>query len=195
MSEFEGKPTAARNPQEGVKNYTPEQILKAMEEEGVTVLKAPQEYHPVTLNYDGLESEYPNRSQMIAERAKEAADACGKFLAGGLFTDSFANHSQRRQWRHEMYEKYGDAFANLYAHNQLRLNSIVPVHLAFIMAFAKSLDVYKVHSPKADAIRSIAADFPDMAQYDDENSAEDKLAYVRKVEDVCKQFLEIMAAK
>jgi len=176
------------------KQYSEADMLKALEKEGVTIVRQPKPESVVDIDYSGFESEYPKQTPHIHREIKLVAEMCEKFLSGAIITDAFdGDHLKRREWRHMMYQKYGDAFDSLYSTNKLRINNIGGLQ-SWFETIGKALKIFKVHSEKSEAIQVLAKKFPSLEHYD-ENTVEQKLDLIHKMDTICKEFLELVAKK
>lgn len=80
------------------------------------------------LNIPSLDQNYLER--VVGEENMENTLRCLALLSRYMrncqpITDSFSDHAERRRWRREMREKFGDAFHIVYEkYNQLRINNM-----------------------------------------------------------------------
>ncbi len=178
----------------GPKTYSTKEILAAIEAEGFEIKKQPSEIPFQKIDYSGLESDPLKFTKMVHGRADTFSKTAKAYLTGIIVTDSFGeNHSKRREWRLVMKEKYGNEFIDLYLTNKLRINMISWVK-GDLHSLASGLNIFKVHSPKADAIRKLAAEFPDISHYDEMNT-EEKLEVTEKIDAICQSFLDLISQK
>ena len=177
------------------KNFSESDVLRALRANPeINILEQQAFEIQATLDYGGLESEYPNQTPHVQQEVEETAQACIEFLSGVVITDAFTEHTQRREWRHQMFGKYGSPFVRLYGKNKLRLNNIASLQLWFT-TIGKALTIFKVRSEKAEALKAIVAQFPDLHEYDDSLPLEKKLLLVKKVDAVCVAFLALLRSE
>ena len=171
-------------------------VLKATSGNNIQVIEQSHVEIPTEIDISGFESAvYPKQSASVIRRVEDAVRACKDFLTGVVVTDTFSDHLQRRDWRAGMNEKYGAVFSKVYGSNKLRLNNLASVHLT-LTNLAQGVDLFKINDrEKAAAVKEIVGKFPDLAGYDDELSVEEKLAFIARVDDVCKGFLELVSKK
>ncbi len=175
------------------KTFTRTDVIRALtKDESVKIVETESVELPAEYDYSGFESVYPNQTPHIKLELEETVQACKDFLSGVVITDDFTDHSKRREWRHEMFAKYGSAFEKFYGQNKLRLNNISGLQLWF-STIGKAMDIFKVTSERGEAVKKLAAQFPELKEYDDSLSLDERLAFVKRVDETCKSFLELMS--
>ncbi|OGG60038.1 hypothetical protein A3C86_03085 [Candidatus Kaiserbacteria bacterium RIFCSPHIGHO2_02_FULL_49_16] len=185
-------PSARETQGQEPKTYSEAELIGILATEGALVIPQPPWNIPTTINYSGLEPENPESSLRLQPLVFKCANACRSYLSGLIIRDSFGNdHTKRRFWRNTMYQKYGDAFSQVYKKNKLRINPITRV-LGSLRVIVSASRLLKVHSAKAAAIEELTKQFPDFSLYH-EMSDEERLKIVEKVTSLCKSFLEIVA--
>src|SRR3989344_1246359 len=185
-------PSARETQGQEPKTYSEAELIGILATEGALVIPQPPWNIPTTINYSGLEPENPESSLRLQPLVFKCANACRSYLSGLIIRDSFGNdHTKRRFWRNTMYQKYGDAFSQVYKKNKLRINPITRV-LGSLRVIVSASRLLEVHSAKASAIEELTKQFPDFSLYH-EMSDEERLKIVEKVTSLCKSFLEIVA--
>jgi len=177
-----------------MKQHTEAEVLTAlrkMTSHGIRVVHEPQQPGASTIDPKGLETPYEKQQAHVIDEAQETAKACAKFLSLPVIADSFDTHKARLEWANSMVEQFGRVFTTFYMRNGLRLNVINDARME-LTTLANAMRVYKVESKKADAIRALVEQLPDISQYD-RLSNEERLEVVEALREICRQFLSLVA--
>ena len=68
MNGFDKMPQRVATAREEAPSHTEAEVLEAMQEAGVEVIKAPERYAPVPLDYSGIEGGSPDDTEKIFEK-------------------------------------------------------------------------------------------------------------------------------
>ncbi len=178
---------------EAPKSFTRADVIRALnKDDTITIVETQSVEIPTEYDYSGFESVYPKQTPHVRRELEETVQACRDYLSGVVITDEFTDHTKRREWRHEMFAKYGKAFVQFYGQNKLRLNNMSGLQ-SWFSVIGKAMDIFKVTSERAEKVKQLAARFPDLTEYDDSLSLDAKLEFVERVDRICTEFLELMS--
>lgn len=127
---------------------------------------------------------------LTKKRLREFADLADKFIAGSIVTDVFKDHSHRRMWRTEMNDKYGHEFMDITEQNILRGNNLAGIY-SWLHMISESLDMFKIRGKRADALRELGKQTPDISQYDS-HTPEEKLKIAQEYVRICEEYLKVV---
>lgn len=127
----------------------------------------------------------------LQEALDEAAEACTRYLAGEIITDTYPDHKTRRTAREgAIAQTYGEAFAAAFEANRLRLNNISNV-LYSLRYLVRTLETQQVRTPEADQVREIFAHLPSFSGYD-ALSTDEKVMLVQTLSGSARALLHLV---
>lgn len=177
---------------ESEKQYSDADILRVLGSlDGIRIVRTGGDISPLHFDPSGFDAELSKMTAHIHKEIEEAGRMCRNFLAGPIIVDTFANHTERREWRHRMFGMYGESFPRVYDKNKLRINNLGSVY-SWLQTISEGLRIFKVKSAKVEEIRVLTSSLPSLENYDD-LGIEDKIALVDRVDHVCQKFMDVIS--
>jgi hypothetical protein len=170
-------------------------IEDRMQKDGVEIVRS-EPVHPLPLAWEGLEKLPEDQRNGIWPFLDILHFSSSQYANGILMLDSFGNeHTTRRQpWRQSMSEEFGDEFHEYDKRNKLRFNSINGVEDS-LRSTIKALDKFEIHTPQAEALRSLDEKFPAVsASHYLTLSDDEKRQIVNSVDHIAREALSIITS-
>ena len=159
-------------------------------DEGVTIVRMSSEPIHTELDLEGFNATPLQMTPLIKRRLSDFADLAETFIAGSIVTDNFKHHGERRVWRSEMSKKYGRDFLDISEKNILRGNNLAGIY-SWMHMIGESLDLFKVEGERADKIRALSAQLPDISTYDT-HSSDEKVTIAAEYVRICEEYLRVL---
>lgn len=171
----------------------PKDYFDLLREKGLKIESTGEQWPDVPVSRKGFEALPDEQFKFVEGLAEMFRDYLSQWVAiEPAGAPVFANHQERRAWRHDMEAKHGIEFNRFWDRNKLKLNNTAAMR-SYFEALVMFLDMHNVHTQEAELVRALWQKFPPVDQEAYQTMSDDeRMRLITRVDEVARAFLTLV---